>query len=58
MQMTSKQTRKQKKDVGASSHAASYPALIALVRLLARSAAVTDFERERAQQDADRDEAE
>jgi hypothetical protein len=33
------------------------PALIALVRLLARSAAVTDFERAGAQQEADRDEA-
>lgn len=34
------------------------PALIALVRLLARSAAASDFERARAQQDASHDEAE
>jgi hypothetical protein len=33
------------------------PALTALVRLLARSAAAADFERAGAQQEADRDEA-
>ena len=56
--MTSRQAPKPTKDDNAQAQAASHPALIALVRLVARSAAAADFERARAKQEANHDQAE
>jgi hypothetical protein len=57
MEMTSRQTPKPTKDDNAQAHAASHPALIALVRLVARSAAASDFDRAEAKRGAGHDEA-
>jgi len=56
--MTFTRAPKPNNDTNVSTRPASHPALISLVRLLARSAAGADFERAKAQQEAGHDEGE